>query len=141
MKATLRRNRGITLIELMVVMAIVAILTAIAYPSYQAYAVRTNRAAARACLSEAAQFMERYYTSNMTYVGAEDVLQLGCMSEGGLDTKYTFAATPDPTQRTFTLVATPILAQLERDTDCGALSLNEVGTRTKSGTSTVAKCW
>jgi type IV pilus assembly protein PilE len=141
MNSSLRRNRGVTLVELLIVMVIVGILTAIAYPSYQRYTTRTYRAAARACLTETAQFMERYYTSNMTYVGAEGALTLGCMSESGLDTKYTFAATPAPTQRTFTIAATPIGVQLTRDTECGTLTLDEVGTRTKSGSGTLAKCW
>jgi type IV pilus assembly protein PilE len=137
-----RKSAGMTLIELMIVMAIIAILAAIAYPSYQNYVMRTNRAAARACLSEGSQFMERYYTSNMTYVGAEAVLALGCATESNLDQRYTIDANPAPTQRAYTLRATPIGAQLTRDTQCGVLTLNQAGTRTEGGTATTtAECW
>ena len=62
----LQRARGFTLIELMVVVAIIAILAAIAYPSYTNHVVKTRRAAATACVMEAAHFMERYYTTNLT---------------------------------------------------------------------------
>jgi type IV pilus assembly protein PilE len=133
-----RRSAGFSLIELLIVLTIVGILTAIAVPSYTSYVVRTQRAAARACLSEAAQFMERYYTSNLTYVAADIVL--GCETEGGLDTKYTFSA-GTPTQRTYTLTATPVGKQATRDAACGTLGLTHIGTRTVSGSGGLAKCW
>ena len=62
-----RYNKGMTLIEVMIVVVIVGILAAIAYPSYQNYVIRANRGAATACLLELSQFMERLYTQNMTY--------------------------------------------------------------------------
>jgi type IV pilus assembly protein PilE len=132
------RQAGITLIELMTVMAIVGILTAIAVPSYQAYVVRTNRGAAKACLSEYAQFMERYYTTSLTYVGA--VPSPGCSTESGLDQRYTFAA-PSPAQRTYTVTATPIGTQLARDGKCGTLSINQAGDRGATGTGGLSACW
>ena len=87
MTTALRRESGFTLIELMIVVSIIGILAAIAIPAYTAYVTRGNRSAARACASEMTQFMERYYTTNLTYVGAAPVL--GCQTEGGLDTRYT----------------------------------------------------
>ena len=39
----MRRNSGMTLIELMMVLAVMAILVAIALPSYQSYQVRGIR--------------------------------------------------------------------------------------------------
>ena len=134
-----RRVAGVTLVELLIVVTIVAILAAIAIPSYTAYTVRTHRAAARACLSEAAQFMERSYTSNLTYV-LPAALALGCETEGGLNNHYTISEGV-PTQRTYTLTATPTGAQATRDTACGTLGLTHIGTRTVSGSGGLAKCW
>jgi len=62
-----RRSRGFTMIELLVGVVVVAILAAIAIPSYSAYIIRGQRAAAKAALEQAAQYLERNYTSNGCY--------------------------------------------------------------------------
>jgi type IV pilus assembly protein PilE len=83
--------------------------------------------------------MERYYTSNMTYVLDDDVA-LGCETEGGLDNHYVISA-GEPEERTYTLTATPQGAQAGDDEKCGTLSLTETGTRGATGTSGADVCW
>ena len=84
-----RRQAGVTLIELMLVMVIVAVLGGIAVPAYKQYVVKSNRGAAKACMAEYAQFMERYYSTdgNMSYAGATPG-NLGCATESKLDQNY-----------------------------------------------------
>ncbi len=138
MNTVFRKQSGVTLIELLVVVLIIGILAAIAVPSYTGYVTRGNRAAARACTSEMAQFMERYYTSNLSYVGAAPVL--GCQNEGGLNLRYTLTV-DTLAQNTYRLVATPIGTQLSNDAVCGVLTLNQSGARTISGTGSTSECW
>ena len=53
--SSMRRQRGVTLMELMVVMVIVGILSAIAYPAYRKTVMRTNRTNAKTALTQTAQ--------------------------------------------------------------------------------------
>ena len=56
----MKRMRGVTLIELMVVVTIIGILAAVAYPAYIEQARRGRRAAGVAMLQNVLQQAERY---------------------------------------------------------------------------------
>ena len=134
-------TKGFSLIELMITVAIIAILAAIAYPSYQNHVTKTRRGAAAACLMEAAQFMERYYTTNLTYAGAavpQGLLQ--CQSE--IADHYTIGLAAEATATQFSLQAVPSTGQAARDSECGTLSINQAGTKGETGeASSASACW
>ncbi|HEX7342317.1 MAG TPA: type IV pilin protein [Rhodanobacteraceae bacterium] len=137
------RAAGFTLIELMIVCAIIAILAALAYPSYSRYVTRTHRTAAEACLSEVANYMERYYTTNLSYKAAA-LPQLDCVHQTSGSYSYKIA---QATSAAYMVTATPINGQLTSDTGCGVLSLDQTGSRDINGTeasggqSGIAACW
>lgn len=136
--ASRRRNAGFTLLELMIVLAIIGVLAAIAYASFQRNVVETRRKAATACLQEGAQFMERWYTTRLTYQGGSPTP--AC--ETDLVLFYDFPLPPVATATAYTLTAVPRNQQLALDTVCGILSINQTGTRTESGTATdITECW
>ncbi len=67
MHALRRRQRGVTLIELMIVVVIVALLAMLGYPSYASYMVRAKRTDGRGALLRYATEQEKFYLSNNTY--------------------------------------------------------------------------
>ncbi len=62
-----RRNRGFTLIELMIVVMVIAVLAGIAYPSYKNHVLKGHRAAAQAFLMDAAQRQQQYFLDNRAF--------------------------------------------------------------------------
>lgn len=129
------REAGFTLVELMIVVAIIAILSAIVYPNYREYVVKARRTAVAGCLQQHAQTMERFHTTNLTYVGAP-----APACEADLNSFYVVGFQGgDPTARAYILQAVPTSSQ--KDPKCGTLSLNAQGVRTKSGTASLAQCW
>ncbi|MEP9321028.1 type IV pilin protein [Pseudomonas sp. LABIM340] len=132
-----RRERGFTLIELMVTVAIVAILAAVAFPSYQRYVLRSHRVEAQAVLSEAAARQERYYSQNNAYASTAAALN---MTSNVNALQYYSLAISNITATTYTLTATATGSQA-KDAPCLSLSLDQAGTRSNTGTGTGTTCW
>nr|WP_269461308.1 type IV pilin protein [Hydrogenophilus thermoluteolus] len=117
---------------------IIGILAAIAYPSYRNHVLKTRRSAAQGCLVELAQWMERFYTTNLRYDQdssgtAVSLPNTQCRQD--LADYYTFSFSGNPTATTFTLQAVPQGAQASDS--CGTLTLNQAGVRSP----TTAGCW
>ena len=131
------KQQGFSLLELMIVVAITAILATVAYASYRDQVIKSRRSAGAACLQERAQFLERYYTTNLTYEGAEDVL-----GECDADVRrfYEIGEVGAFGAKDYTIQAAPI-AETQEDAKCGTLTLNSRGQKSVSGTASVAECW
>lgn len=132
-----RSIRGFTLIELMVVVAIIGILVGIAVPTYQDSVRKSRRGQAKADLAEVAQAMERYYTVNNTYVGANlaDIAMTQSPKSGAA--RYTISFSGATTASTFVLRAQPTGGQV--GDDCGTLTLSNTGVKTPG--SAQPECW
>lgn len=138
-------KNGFTLIELMITVAIVGILAAVAYPSYQQHITKTRRAEAKVCLSELAQFMERFYTTNLRYdvdTGGTDVALPSIQCRTELADYYTTQFVTDSVDaRSYTLEAVPKGTQAANDTACGTLSLDQAGVKGSSVSGAATTCW
>jgi type IV pilus assembly protein PilE len=126
------RNRGFTLIELVVAITIVGILAAIALPAYTSQLRKSSRAEAQSVLTTAAGNEQQYLLNRRAY--GSSLADINVVVPADLNGKYTFAvaATVGPPP-TFTLTATAIGAQAN-DT-CPTLIIDNAGNRTP------AACW
>ena len=136
-------QRGITLLELMIVVAIVSMIAAFAYPSYMQYVVNTKRTAATSALLQIADRQQQFFMDNKSY--SNDLTALGfaanplvvndngrSVAAGDADAVYSISLS-NVAATTYTITAAPLNGQLSRDTECGSLALDQAGARGNSG--------
>jgi type IV pilus assembly protein PilE len=133
------RQRGMTLIELMIVVVVVAILASIAVPSYRSYVLRTHRTEAKSALLALAAQQEKFYVQNNRYADTAEIddapptgLGMPTTTENGW---YTIAIV-DGDAAAFSATATATGGQSE-DTHCASFTIDETGDRD----ATNDDCW
>lgn len=141
----MKKTRGFTLIEVMIVVVIVAILAAIAIPSYQSQIQKTRRADATSTLSQIAAAQERYFFTNNEYVTAEANLSEINASTTSPDGHYKISIDTGACgdNGCYVVTATAEGSQAN-DSACAAFTVNHVGTRSakkSDGTDSTANCW
>ena len=141
----MKKEKGFTLIELMIVVVIVAILAAVAIPSYQNSIQKTRRAEAKEALTRIAAAQERYFFTNNGYVIADADLSDLNASTTSPDGHYTIGVATGACgdSSCYVLTATAKGSQV-KDTACGTFTINHVGTQTakkSDGTVNTAECW
>jgi type IV pilus assembly protein PilE len=132
----LRKQQGVTLIELMIAVVIVGILAAIAMPSYQQYVIRANRSAVQTYMLSIANRQEQFILDARQYATGDSISAIATAlsiqppeSSVGANYGVTVAHRGDPANpRTYLITATPVSGS--RQTGDGALTLNELGQKT-----------
>lgn len=82
------RQRGFTLIELMITVAIVGILAAIAYPSYTSYIKKGVRRSAQAQMLDLANREQQFLLANRVYVPYGTITGSGYVLPADIAGKY-----------------------------------------------------
>jgi len=136
----MRRNRGFTLIELMITVVIVSVLASIAYPSYEGYMKRNRRAEAQQLLAGIANRESQYLLDSRMYTNVIGATGLNANTErwtctpSGAPTScansfYTVTVTPNnaATPPTFEAKAIAIGKQVSD----GDLTIIQTGAKTR----------
>lgn len=143
----IRRKRGFTLIELMIVVAIIAILAAIAVPWWGRYTYRARRTDGQKILLHVAQAEERYYTDYNNYpLTASSLGYSGTItSESGYYTVSLAAAAAASAGQGYVATATPVAGSPQANDVCGPLSIDNTGVKKPLPTDTAhnsnGSCW
>jgi type IV pilus assembly protein PilE len=111
----MKTQKGITLIELVVVILILGILASIAVPSYREYVIRGNRRAAQAAMMEIATQEQQFFVANRAFaaVTADGLVnELGYTLPPEVDRNYDYSVTVGAgTVPSFTITFTPVGSQ------------------------------
>jgi len=133
----MRKQRGVTLMELMVVVVIIGILASIAYPSYRAQVRRSNRTEARVALEQTAGALEKCYTRYMAYndnTNCPTANQFNAGATIATPRGYYRVSAPTLNATQFTVRADAQGGQAA-DTGCTRIEMDQTGNRTPAG------CW
>lgn len=132
------RERGFTLIEVLIVCVIVGVLATIALPSYLNSVQKSRRSDAKSALLGASGQMERYFTERGTYATAT-LGSSGVAPSASLNGYYSLSFASQ-TATTYTLRAAPAGAQV--GDPCGTFTYDDKGVKgVTGGTKPVADCW
>ncbi len=99
----MKKQKGFTLVELMITVAIVGILSSIAVPAYRDYVLRAQLTEAVSALSSMRVKMEQHFQDNRTYEGA---CAAGTLAALPTDLKNFNLACSDLSVDTYTITAT-----------------------------------
>jgi len=149
------RQKGFTIVELLVVVGIIGVIAAIALPSYRNYITRAGRTDGQTWLMTVMQAQERFYSQNQTYTANLGVNGLamtnprgGAVAANGSltseDGRYVISAAACANAaitNCVLLTATAQGQQAATDTECGNLTLDSRGTKGEGGTGDVQSCW
>lgn len=122
-------NTGFTLVELMIAVAIAAVLATIALPAMNNHIETARRSEAKTALLELANFMERHYTMNSSYItsnGTPPALPFNTVPKD-TTSQQTYTLSVQATPQAYTLQALPITTGTQARDKCGTLTLNHTG--------------
>lgn len=110
------KQKGFTLVELMIVVAILGVLVAIAIPSYNSYRVKVNRGDVKTEMMKIAQDLQRYQVANKTFKNVT-LTKIGAKTNypSAQEHFYTIALTVKNDGKEWELTALPTATGQQKD--------------------------
>lgn len=143
------RQRGFTLIEMMVVVIIIGILVKIALPAYTNSVQKAYRTDAKSALLDLATREEKFYSVNNQYTATLSNLYPGLATTtlpvaSGSTSYYTISAPtvsgpPTASVAAFTASAVPNATSAQANDPCGTFTITSTGVTSVS--TTMTNCW
>jgi type IV pilus assembly protein PilE len=134
----IKKTRGFTLIELMIVLAILSIVVAIGYPTYLEQVRKSRRADGMGELLKLADRMERAYTDRGVYPGNLSEVYVATTTDSGLYTLSIVSAN----NVSFTISAAPTSVKNQNKDKCHTFTLTSLGDKSVSnGSLGTTDCW
>ncbi len=133
------KQKGVTLIEMLIAVAIIGVLTAIAYPSYQSYVLKGHRTQAMGDMVKIQLALEADYTKTSggyadmplkTEINSNDTCSF-C----DIDTSKYLLSISNANANSYTIIAEPQFQASSEACLSNNLTLNQ------NGTGTPASCW
>lgn len=146
------RQRGFTLIELMVTVLIASILLAVATSTYQAQVRKSRRTEAKTALLDLAGREERLYSTTVQYSNLQGSLGYGTSTSaftniavGSGYYQVTVTVNNGVNPATYSIVATPVSGKgQDKDTQCASFTVDQTGKQSSlnsSSADSTSTCW
>ncbi|MDX2456689.1 MAG: type IV pilin protein [Gammaproteobacteria bacterium] len=132
----IKKTRGFTLIELMIVITILAIIVTVGYPSYMEHVKKSRRAEGMGQLLELANRMERSYSDQGTYPTSISEVY-GATTDGGF---YTLSIV-NANNVSFTVSAAPTSLGRQDTDKCATFTLTSLGQKSVTDNALNSHCW
>jgi type IV pilus assembly protein PilE len=131
-------HKGITLIELLITISIIVLLSALIYPSFSSLLAEHHRHKAEQTLLIMAKNMEVYKIRTKSYadVALADIKPANLPT----DSNYQYRIS-ELTDESYQLAAEPLADQARQDSECGTLTLDQLGERGSSTATKPNPCW
>ena len=133
------KNRGMTLVELMVVVAIVAILASVVLPAWNSQVQKARRADARNTLMLVKVEQEKYRADNGSYASSMSALGLSTYNSTSRD--YYNVSLVSRSATAFVASAAPNANGSQNGDSCGTFAINQSGPDGSGSYASITDCW